>query len=384
LNKHERRNACRRFNSTFIFGFLVIMLLHFLRPVASFSELENRYLKNMPHISIKSVLYGTYMQDLESYVTDRFVFRKPLLMMKSKLEYLTGKKENNGVYICDDDYLIEKPPVLDETLVKQNLAAIRALGNTNQYHVTISIVPPAYEILKEKLPRDVYHDTIPKLNRMISEASATGNITNADATDLLQKYRNDYLYFKTDSHLTANGAFVVYHELTNTMGITPLRGDDFKISDVSRSFLGDTYSKAMKTVSPDVICDYRPLETPRFKVRFPYEGTEADSMYFPAHLEKKDKYPYFLDDNHALTIIESPHKNGKQLMVFKDDYANSIVPFLANHFETIYMVDLAQYDDNVVRYMEEKGVQEVLVLYGASTFLSQDSIQKLAQNLQSP
>lgn len=384
MNKHERRDACRRFNSMFIFGFLVIMLLHFLRPVASFSELENRYLQNMPQISIEGILDGTYMQNLESYVTDRFVFRKPLLVMKSKLEYLMGKKENNGVYICDNDYLIEKPPVLDKTLVEQNLAAIQMLGNTNQYHITISVVPPAYEILKEELPKHVYCDTILELNQMVSKAFAATGIANADATELLRKYKNDYLYFKTDSHLTANGAFVVYHELANTMGITPLRGNDFKISDVSRSFLGNTHSKAMKNVSPDVICDYRPLETPRFKVRFPYEGTEADSMYFPAHLEEKDKYSYFLDRNHALTIIEGPHKNGKQLMVFKDDNANSIVPFLANHYETIYLVDLAQYQDNVVRYMEEKGVQDVLVLYGASTFLSQDSIQKLAQDIQRP
>lgn len=384
MNKHERRDACRRFNSMFIFGFLVIMLLHFLRPVALFSELENRYLQKMPQISIEGILDGTYMQDLESYVTDRFVFRKPLLVMKSKLEYLMGKKENNGVYICDNDYLIEKPPVLDKTLVEQNLVAIQMLGNTNQYQITVSVVPPAFEILKEELPNHVYCDTILQLNQMVSNAFASTGIANADATELLRKYKNDYLYFKTDSHLTANGAFVVYHELANTMGITPLRGDDFKISDVSRNFLGDTYSKAMKTVPPDVICDFRPLETPRFKVRFPYEGTEADSMYFPAHLEEKDKYPYFLDGNHALAIIESPHKNGKQLMIFKDDYANSIVPFLANHYETIYLVDLAQYQDNVVRYMEEKDVQEILVLHGASTFLSQDSIQKLEQDLRRP
>ncbi len=384
MNKHERRDACRRFNSMFIFGFLVIMLLHFLRPVASFSELENRYLQKMPQISIEGILDGSYMQVLESYVTDRFVFRQPLLVMKSKLEYLTGKKENNGVYLCDNDYLIEKPPALDKTLVEQNLAAIQMLGNTNQYHITVSVVPPAYEILKEELPKHVYGDTILELNQMVSKALANTGIANADATELLRKYKNDYLYFKTDSHLTANGAFVVYHELANTMGITPLRGNDFKISDVSRSFLGNTHSKAMKNVTPDVICDYRPLETPRFKVRFPYEGTEADSMYFPAHLEEKDKYPYFLDNNHALTIIESPHKNGKQLMVLKDDNANSIVPFLANHYETIYLVDLALYQDNVVRYMEEKGVQEVLVLYGATTLLSQDSIQKLKQDIRHP
>ncbi len=374
MNKHERKDACRRFNSVFVFGILVLILLNLLRPAKPLERTESLQPEAMPKMAAADVLDGTYMQETEQYAARRFAFREPFVLVKSKLEYLIGQQENNGIYVCDNDYLIEKLPSVDENVVVEQLKKLRALDATNQYRIAISFVPPAYEILKELLPRHVYRDDILKFRKQVASGLSGTNIVNADATDLLRKYKNDYLYYKTDAHLTANGAYVVYHELARSMGIAPLQGDDFKISDVSRTFLGVNYRKALKSTTPDVLLDYRPLETPRFKVRFPYEGTEADSMYFPAHLEHENKYPYFLDGSHPLTIIESPNKNGKKLMVFKDDNANAIVPFLANHFETIYMVDLKLYPDDALLFAKEQGIEDMLFLYGATTVLSNQNI----------
>jgi len=377
MNKHEKRNACRRFNSFFVFGFLVLILFNLLKPVNTYSELENRYLNQMPEFNIRNVLNGQYMEDIEGYVNDHFTARNFFVKFKSKVEYLIGKKENNGVYVGKDGYLIEKPHAYDASLIQHNIDAIYALYNTNRYNISVTVVPPAYEILKEELPDNVYHDTILKLNGQLNDAFSKSDIVYVDPTELLRAHKSDYLYYRTDHHLTSNGSYVMYHALANALEYTPLLSDDFKISDVSREFMGTTYSKALKKTVPDVICDFKPLETARFKVRFPYEGTEADSMYFPAHLKEKDKYSYFLDGNHALTVIESPNKNGKNLVVFKDSYAHSIVPFLANHFETIHMIDLRYYNDDIIRYMGEHDVKDVLFLYSASTFMSDESIQKV-------
>lgn len=378
MNKHERRNACRRFNSIFVFSFLVLVLFNILQPKEEYSQLENRYLQKFPELSANSILSGQYMKDMEAYVSDHFAFRNFFVVFKSKMEYLMGKKENNGVYVCKNGYLMEKPKTLNDGLIEQNISAVKTLYNTDRYNVTVSVVPPAYEILKDDLPKNVYRDTILKLNAKLNDAFAGTGIVYADPTELLRKHKDDYLYYRTDHHLTSNGSYVVYHNLAKTLGYTPLSGDDFKISDVSREFLGTTYSKSLKKTTPDVICDYRPLETPRFKVKFPYEGTEADSMYFPAHLKEKDKYSYFLDGNHALTVIESPNKNGKNLVVLKDSYAHSIVPFLANHFETIHMIDLRYYNDDIIKYMGDNDVKDVLFLYSASSFMSDETIQKTA------
>lgn len=377
MDKHERRNACRRFNSIFVFSFIVLVLLNFLQPVKEYSELENRYLQKMPELSVKNVVSGQYMKEMENYVNDHFFARNFFVSFKSKIEYLIGKKENNGVYVCSDGYLIEKPPVFDKAFIQRNADSVAALYDTGRYNVTVSVVPPAYEILKENLPKNVYRDTIVKLNDFLHSRFDGTGISLVDTTELLREHKDDYLYYRTDHHLTSNGSYVVYHDLADALGYTALNGDDFKISDVSREFMGTTYSKSLKKTEPDVITDYRPLETPRFKVKFPFEGTEADSMYFPSHLKEKDKYSYFLDGNHALTVIESPNKNGKNLVVFKDSYAHSIVPFLANHFETIHMIDLRYYNDDMIQYLGDNDVKDILFLYSASSFMSDETIQKV-------
>ncbi|MBR4890583.1 MAG: hypothetical protein IKU15_04775, partial [Clostridia bacterium] len=212
----------------------------------------------------------------------------------------------------------------------------------------------------------------------LMESFLNTGIVYVDSTKLLKRYKDDYLYYRTDNHLTSNGSYVVYHDLANTLGFTALAGEDFKISDVSRSFKGSTYSKALRDVPADVLTVYRPLETPRFKVKFPFENIEVDSMYFPAHLEKEDKYAYFLDGNHALTVINSPNKNGKSIAIFKDSFANSIIPFIAYHYETVHIIDLGLFEESVVKYLDDFSISNILYLYGADGFVSDDSIKRTA------
>ncbi len=378
MDKHEKRKISRRFNSFFVFGFLVLVLFNFLKPQETYSELENRYLNAFPAINLKSIANGQYMEDVESYLNDHFTARNFFVMFKSKIEYLMGRKENNGVFVCDDGYLIEKPHAYDKELVKRNTDAIKKLNDTDRYNITMSVIPPAYEILKDKLPENAYRDTILKLNEDLKNTFSDSGILYKDLTSLLSKHKDDYLYYRTDHHLTSNGSYVVYHGLADVLSYTPLVGEDFKISDVSRDFLGTTYSKALYKTKPDVILDYRPLETARFKVTFPFEDVKTDSMYFPAHLKEKDKYSYFLDGNHALTVIKSPNKNGKNLLVFKDSYAHGIVPFIANHFETVHMIDLRYYNDDIIKYLSDNDIKDVLFLYSASTFMSDETVQKVS------
>ncbi len=383
MNKFEKRDSCRRFNSIFVFAFIILISLNLFQPVKEYSELENRYLQKFPSFSIKSVLNGQYMQDVENYVNDHFFSRNFFVTFKSKIEYITGKKENNGVYVCKNGYLMEKPQNYSEQIIAENIGAVKALYDTGRYNIDVSVVPPAYEVMQEDLPDNVYRDTILKLNHALSEGFSGTQIGYSDPTDLLKKHKDDYLYYRTDHHLTAHGSYVMYHDLAKLLGYEPLRDEDFKISNVSKEFRGTTYSKALRNTTPDVVTEYKPLETARFKVRFPYDGTEADSMYFPVHLKMKDKYSYFLDGNHALTIVESPNKNGKNLAVFKDSYAHSIVPFVANHYESIHMIDLRYYNDDIIKYMAENDIGDVLFLYSASSFMSDESIQKVtsfAQN----
>jgi len=375
--KYIKRNACRRFNNACAVCILLVFLFNMLSPVAEYSELENRYLQKFPKITLSGVFDGSFMEDMENYLNDHFIGRNVFVRLKAGCEYLMGKKENNGVYVCDDGYLIEKPAEFNKELVDKNLGAIKTLDSLGRYNISSVIVPPAYEIMKESLPENAYTNVIPKLNEYIKNSLSDTDVKNVNVTDELLKHKDNYLYYRTDHHQTSNGSYILYHGLADALSYKPLNGDDFKISNVTREFLGTTYSKALKGVSPDIITEYKPLETPRFKVIFPYENKRADSMYFPEHLAKKDKYSYFLDGNHGLTIIESPNKCGRKLAVFKDSYANCTVPLIANHFETVHMIDLRYYNEDVIAYLSENGIEDILFLYSSQTFMTDKTISKI-------
>lgn len=376
-DKYIKRNSCRRFNNICALCLMLVFIFNMLSPVLEYSELENRYLQKFPKLTLNSVLDGSFMEDVENYFNDHFIGRDAFVKLKTSLEYLSGKRENNGVYVCHDEYLIEKPASYNEHVINNNLNAIKTLNDIGRYDVTVAVIPPAFEILSDYLPDNVYVDTIKKLNTHIEGVLSDTDIYNVDTTEDLRKYRDSYLYYRTDHHLTSNGAFIVYNKMADALGYDALSGDDFKISDVTREFYGTTYSKALKYVSPDIVTEYKPLETARFKVTFPYDEKEADSMYFPEHLDKKDKYSYFLDGNHALTVIQSPNKNGKSIAVFRDSYANCTVPMIANHFEKVHMIDLRYYNDDVIKYLFENNIEDVVFLYSSQTFMTDESISKI-------
>ncbi len=376
-DKYIKRNSCRRFNNICALVIMLVFLFNMLTPVLEYSELENRYLQKLPKLTVSSIIDGSFMEDFENYLNDQFIGRNMFVKLKAGIEYILGKQENNGVYVGSDDYLIEKPADYNEDIINNNLTAIKTLNDLGRYNITVSVIPPAYEIMQDHLPQNVYRDTILKLNEHIDKTLTDAQIRNIDTTEDLKRYSDSYLYYRTDHHTTSNGAFIIYNKLSSALGYEALSGDDFKISDVTRNFYGTTYSKALRHVSPDIISEYKPLETARFKVEFPYDNKEADSMYFPEHLKTKDKYSYFLDGNHALTVIKSPNKNGKSLVVFKDSYANCTVPMIANHFETIYMIDLRYYNDDIIKYLYENKVKDVLFLYSSQTFMTDESISKI-------
>lgn len=376
-DKYIKRNSCRRFNNICALCLMLVMMFNILSPVAEFSELENRFLQDFPKLTIRGIIDGSFMEDVETYLNDHFIGRNAFVKLKANLEYLSGKPENNGVYVCKDEYLIEKPATYNEGIINKNITAIKTLNDLDKYNISVAVIPPAYEVMQDYLPQNVYTDTVKKLNTHISESFKDTNICNVETTEDLKKYKDSYLYYRTDHHLTSNGAFVVYNKMADSLGYTALKGEDFKISNVSRDFYGTTYSKALKYVSPDIITEYKPLETARFKVTFPYDDKVSDSMYFPEHLDKKDKYSYFLDGNHALTVIESPNKNGKSIAIFRDSYANCTAPMIANHYEKVHLIDLRYYNDDIIKYLSENKIENVMFLYSSQTFMTDESISKI-------
>lgn len=358
-------------------------------PDRLFSEYENRILASKPDFSLKNLFGGSYTEDYETYVTDQFVERDRWIFIKTMTDVLLGKKEINGVYLAKDKTLIEKhvPEDIKPEVVAQRLALLQRLvewqeGRENGA-LHIMLVPTADNILTDMLPDHAAYYEQQELLEQVQEVAGSYVI---DVTDILQAHREEYIYYGTDHHWTTRGAYCGYLVWAEAVGVTPVSYD---VQTVSTDFLGTLHSKTNLPVKPDTMEAYLPVvlreaqesgasDGGAMQVYYDFSEESRDSLYEEKYLETKNKYGYFLDDNHPFIRIETgaqdPAAEGKKLFVIKDSYANCFIPFLTEHYETIYVLDLRYYKAPLFSLLEECGAEEnmdILVLYNVIHFIEE-------------
>ncbi|MFH5183310.1 hypothetical protein ACHHV8_12185 [Paenibacillus sp. TAB 01] len=63
----------------------------------------------------------------------------------------------------------------------------------------------------------------------------------------------------------------------------------------------------------------------------------------------------------------------------KDSYANCLIPFLTKHFGEIDVVDLRYDDEPLSKLVQERQIQDMLILYNINTFFEDPSILNLTE-----
>ena len=357
-------------------------------PDRLFSEYENRILSAKPKFSLETLFDGSYTKDYETYVTDQFVGRDNWIYVKTVTDVLLGKKEINGVYLAEEGMLIEKHETEDinpET-VEQRLVLLQRLTQWQEEKGTgtlrIMLVPTADNILTDKLPDYAPYYPQQEFLEQVKEAAGSYMI---DVTNMLKEHREEPIYYGTDHHWTTRGAYYGYLAWAAAMNMTPT---SYNVQTVATDFLGTLHSKTHWTAAPDTIEAYIPAvlqETADsaashsgMQVYYDFSEDAKDSLYEAKHLETKNKYGYFLDDNHPFIRIETgtqrEEAKGRQLFVIKDSYANCFIPFLTEHYETIYVLDLRYYRAPLFSLLEEygaKGDMDILVLYNVIHFIEE-------------
>ncbi len=367
------------FNLIAISCFALVVLLNLFISNGEYSEQENRYLQGAPTLSLDTVINRSFMESAEDYSSDQMLFRDFFVKTKAFCERLLGKKENNGVYFANDGYLIEKAAEKSEDIISKNIEAIKAISELNRYDISACIIPQAFEIHKDKLPKGVYNTNVNELVKKVSQDLKTTDVEVLDPSSILEENKDKYIFYRTDHHQTSEGSYLVYKALGKVLGYTPLKESEFSTEKVSDSFWGTTYSKALVNTAPDVISVYKTKTNQTASVEFYGEEKESSSMFFPEHLKKKDKYSYFLDGNHGITVIRGGKKGSGSLAVFKDSYSHSLAPFLINHFESIHLVDMRYFQDDPIKYLSENHISRVLFLYGSSTFMTDTTIASVGE-----
>lgn len=364
----------------------IMSALFFLLPKSVFSETENRNLQEAPKLNWERLWSKQFADDTELFVTDHFPLRSDWVKAKSLMEQLRLQKENNGIYFGEDGYLFEKFGEPDfEELGKYTDAIKQFAVNHPDTGVKLLLSPNSVGVYPERLPwkaaaypQLIVHDFI---------ADRIGkDVEFLNGFDFLKPVANSEnsrdIFYKTDHHWTTYGAYLAYQAYASEMGWTPMAEDEFDIRTVTDSFLGSYHTKSQYgSAKPDSIEVYEPKTKVYSEMYIADTDTTKEGLYDESYLAKKDKYGYFQGGVHAMVTVKTdlaPEQvDLDKLLIVKDSYAHSMLPFLANHVKEIHMIDIRFYNGNIGDYMEQNDIKDALLLFNTSTFVGERGLLKL-------
>lgn len=374
-----RRWRQRRTERTLAFMFLgflaVFCLINLFTKDRTYSESENRVLAKKPEFSLTTLASGQFMTDMESYVADQFFLRDQWISLKLLEDMSIGKKEINGVYIGKKDHLMEILDTPDQTSLDENLAAIRDFaGRHSDLNPVMTLVPNSAYILTQYVPTNA-----PVRDQAADIAyvqEAVGDSLNyVDLTETMSSHKEEEIYYKTDHHWTSLGARYAFEALQEPLGIDA-SGQDYTVYPVTHTFSGTLASKSGYDKAYDTIDIYIPKNgNTEYVVNYVEQQTKSASVYVSSALEQKDQYEVFFGGNYSRIDISTPSSdNTKNLLVFKDSYANCFVPFLIPYYRNIIMVDARYYYDEIDSLIQEEEITDILFLYNVNTFMTDSSL----------
>lgn len=235
--KKKKRNYKNFFKWTGCFFFLilpVIMLVSLILPDRGFSEKENRILASHPKAGLSQILSGQYEKNYETYVNDQFPLRDFWVTLKAGTDRLTGKVEENGVYLGKDGYLMEAFQAPSQEQLSTTVNAMTAFaGRHSELNQYALIAPNAVSILKDRLPAFTpAQDQNPYIDALKNSLEEAG-VTFIDVRDTLNEHKNEGIYYHTDHHWTTQGAYYAYLKAADTMNLS---GEEISYEKVPVSY----------------------------------------------------------------------------------------------------------------------------------------------------
>lgn len=253
-----------------------------------------------------------------------------------------------------------------------NNAAAKLAGRTNVYDILVpnqSGVQLSDKELK-KLGGSDQHQAIEYYY------SKMKGVKTVDIFDTLKEHKDEYIYFRTDHHWTADGAFYAYEDFCKVKGITAIPLSDRK-KDTFEGFLGSFYSTLKNSdmkKNPDTIYAYEPIGT-NDMTYWNDDGSEQkwNVIMDVNGWEKGTMYSTFVGGDKPMAVIENPNvTDGSSCVVMKESYGNAFIPFLVDHYSTIYIIDYRYSQVNILDFVQNKKVDDFICINNISLIGDQD------------
>ena len=239
-----------------------------------------------------------------------------------------------------------------------NSAASQLGSDINVYSI---LIPTAIGIV---LPDDVranfsgWEDQNARMTQVFDMMD--DSIHKVHIYDNLMQHRDEYLYFRTDFHWNGAAAYYAYEVFCQEKGITPYTMDQRRHSEFD-SFKGGLYRD--EQVTPDVVHAYHPYYGDDISMVFTdRNGTETtwNVIMDVSGWADNSKYNTFAGGDNPITVYENPHVTDGVAIVIKESFGNALIPYLVDHYKTVYEIDYRYWEGNIADFAHEKGVNDVI------------------------
>ena len=360
----------------FILTLFLFLIINVIVPDREKSVQENRMLVTKPKFRLSSLISGDYDEKFEAYMDDQFVGRDMWRKLKVTVDRIGGSRLENGVYIGTNGQLLEQIEVADENHLAANIKAIKSFSESHsKIPVRMMLVPDVANVLNHSLPALAKPEDQTQMFSMVRK-DLGDSVEWIDVSTELNKHKTEKIYYKTDHHWTTLGAFYAFQAAAPSLGIEGDLSGKYVSYAVSDSFNGMLASKSGVNLGEKEQIDiYVPTEEDTdLIVDYVDEGKRSTSLYDSSKLKEKDQYTVFLGGNSSLLDIRTVSTSTKRLLLVKDSFANSFIPFLTPYYREIVVVDPRYYSGTINDLMDSYRISEVLFLYSGNTFFKDNNI----------
>ena len=358
----------------YIGGFFVANLI---LPDKDFSPKENRYLQTRPEFSLEKLFNGSFTSDYESFCSDQFALRDRWIELKAALELGQGKGENNGIFLCKNEFLIEPFSAPPASELSRRAKIVSMLAENVDIPVTMALIPSSAEIFGELLPSGAENDS---QQQVIDRIYSLAGVPAADIAGALRSHSDEEIFYRTDHHWTSLGAFYGYEALANALGYNPVPLEEMTPTVVSDNFCGTTYSSSgFFWVHPDQIMTFVPEPEDLVSERYMSVNPVFSELYCEEMLETKDQYRFFLGGNAPRVVLSTGNEDLPSLLLIRDSYSDSLSPFLLRHFSRIHLLDLRYFRSSIADYVRENDIDQVCVIYSVKDFCEDGNLALMTQ-----
>ena len=416
----SQRQQLKKFRTLGVLIFAAVMaigafigLLFFVRPKKS--TMEKRTLAKFPSFTITSFLDGSYFEDVSLWYSDTYPMRDKLVSADQSLKKLygiqlglpaslTSKNKQDATTESGSVQTVDPPDskAMDNAFQKQlqdnlyvkdgsayslyyfvqdsateyidaiNNAAAQLSGQTNVYDI---LVPNNSGVL-------LSDDELDKLGGSDQKQAIEyyygmmNGVKTVDIFDTLKAHKDEYIFFRTDHHWTADGAYYAYEDFCKTKGITAIPRDKRK-TDTFKGFLGSFYSTLQNSDmknNPDTIYAYEPIGT-NDMTYWNEDGSEQkwNVIMDVNGWDKGTMYSTFVGGDTPMAVIENPKvTDGSSCVVMKESYGNAFIPFLVDHYSKIYIIDYRYSQVNILDFVKSKKVNDFICINNISLIGDKD------------